>query len=351
MFIKFDNKFLDYSGRVDYETDKTIFIFPCSYVRVKFKGSSLNAIVDNKNVYWDNYLGIIVDGKQSKVKLSNDEGKQTVTLVEDEEAKLHEVMLFKRQDSCHQVGFYGFELDDDGILLEPPEKPHGKIEVYGDSVSAGEVSEAYDFVGKPDPGWHQGELSNSYYSYAWLTARKLNAQIHDIAQGGIALIDDTGWFNEPNYIGMESVYDKVRYNPAIGESSKWDFSKYTPDVVIVAIGQNDSHPDDYMAKDYHCSQAKNWRDHYRKFVLNLKTIYPDAHIVLCTTILEHHKNWDISIDEVCNEIADDKIHHFLFENNGSGTPGHIRKQEAEKMSDQLAAYIESLGIPSLRRGK
>ena len=66
--------------------------------------------------------------------------------------------------------------------------PERKIEVYGDSVYAGEVSEAVEYTGKEDPEYN-GEYSNSWYSYAWMTARKLNAQIHDIAQGGIALKD------------------------------------------------------------------------------------------------------------------------------------------------------------------
>ena len=351
MFIKFDNEFLEYSGRIDYETDKTIFVFPCSFVKMKFRGRTLRAVVDNNHGYWDNYLGLMIDGKLSKIKLSNDPGKQEPNLLENAEYNIHEVMLFKRQDSCHEIGFYGFITDDDTKLKVLPKKPEGKIEVYGDSISAGEVSEAYDFVGKPDPDWHKGELSNSYYSYAWLTARKLSAQIHDIAQGGIALLNNTGWFNAPDYIGMEYVFDKVRYNPVLGKPTKWDFSKYTPDVVIVAIGQNDNHPDDYMAKDYYCDKANNWREHYRSFVLKLKTIYPAAHIVLCTTILEHHRNWDLSIDEVCRNIADDKIHHFLFKNNGSGTKGHVRMQEAEEMSDRLAEYIESLGVSGLRRGK
>lgn len=47
---------------------------------------------------------------------------------------------------------------------------------------AGEVSEAVDYVEKEDPE-HNGEYSNSWYSYSWMTARKLGAQIHDIAQG------------------------------------------------------------------------------------------------------------------------------------------------------------------------
>ena len=149
MFIKFDNEFLEYSGRIDYETDKTIFVFPCSFVKMKFRGRTLKAVVDNNHGYWDNYLGLMIDGKLSKIKLSNDPGKQELNLLENAEYNIHEVMLFKRQDSCHEIGFYGFEADDDSKLQEIIKKTTGKIEVYGDSVSAGEVSEAYDFVGKP----------------------------------------------------------------------------------------------------------------------------------------------------------------------------------------------------------
>ena len=66
----------------------------------------------------------------------------------------------------------GFEIEDEAKLLELPDAPKRKIEVYGDSVSAGEVTEAVDYTGKSDPE-HQGGYSNSWYSYAWMTARML----------------------------------------------------------------------------------------------------------------------------------------------------------------------------------
>ena len=99
-----------------------------------------------------------------------------------------------------------------------------------------------------------------------MTARKLNARIHDIAQGGIALMDKTGWFHEPDAIGMEAIWDKLHYEPKLGESIPWDFSEYTPDAVIVAIGQNDSHPEDYMKEDIDCERSCLWRNKYRKFL-------------------------------------------------------------------------------------
>ena len=104
-----------------------------------------------------------------------------------------------------------------------------------------------------------GEYSNSWYSYAWMTARNLHAQLHDTSQGGIALLDKTGWFMEPDYLGIESCYDKIEYQPELSEVKPWDFSRYTPDVVIFAFGQNDNHPDDYMAEDYNSARSENWR--------------------------------------------------------------------------------------------
>lgn len=233
-------------------------------------------------------------------------------------------------------------LSIDGELLAPPPVPKRKIEVYGDSVSAGEVSEALDFVGKEDPE-HNGEYSNSWYSYAWLAARKLGAQIHDIAQGGIALMNNTGWFCEPDYIGMECVYDKISYHPDLGEIKKWDFKRYTPHVVILAIGQNDSHPVDFMKENPRGDMAEKWRRHYQDFVLKLRSVYPMAAIILTTTVLNHAKEWDDAIEEVCFSLGDKKVHHFLYRDNGCKTPGHIRIPEAEQMAEELSAYIESLG--------
>ena len=83
-----------------------------------------------------------------------------------------------------------------------------------------------------------------------MTARRLHAEIHDVAQGGIPLLDGTGWFAAPDYLGMESVYDKITYNPQLGESRQWDFSAYVPHVVIIALGQNDNHPDDAYAAEH-----------------------------------------------------------------------------------------------------
>lgn len=340
MMIYPDNEKLIYSGRIDWENPKEpVWVFPATHVTFRFTGDSLQVAVRNKHAYWNNYLGCIVDGEQTSIQLPEN-GEATISVpVKPTENGEHEALIFKRQDSCHELTLLGIELAEGGELLNPPAVPERKIEVYGDSVSAGEVSEAVDYVGKTDPE-HTGEFSNSWYSYAWITARKLHAQIHDVAQGGIPLIDGIGWFGNPEYMGMESVWDKVHYNYLMGTPTKWDFSRYTPDVVIVALGQNDSNPDDFMKNDYDGEKAVHWRESYRMFLGKLRATYPEAPIICCTTLLQHDPGWDKAIGEAVKAMNDPKITHYLYKRNGSATPGHLRIPEAEEMATELAAYIE-----------
>lgn len=344
MFIEADCGKLQYEGRIDFhEGKKPVMVYPCSSVKIRFFGKYLAVVMRNIRNYWDNYMGYFLDGQQNKVLLDNSLEEVRYVLLDEDEEKEHELLLFKRQDACHHVEIQGFYLNDGAVLLNCPQKPSRRMEVYGDSVSAGEVSEAVQYAGKPDPEGHNGAFSNSWYSYAWILARKLNAQIHDIAQGGIALRNGTGWFHEPEYIGMEQIYDKIGYQKELGAINTWNFQTYSPHVVIVALGQNDSHPVDIMKQDVNGAEAGKWKEQYQQFVKTLRTHYPNAHIILATTILEHDAAWDESIEECQKVLGDAKVHHFLYQKNGCGTPGHIRIPEAEQMAEELYRYIESLG--------
>lgn len=384
MFISPSDPRLIYCGRIDFDNlDAPVMVYPSSYVTFRFTGNLLKVKLTNKRSCWSNRMGCVVDGVQTAVLLYEDNEEHVYTIYGDnacvelknysadsschDEKKgvpagkndtektdtaekdngncevWHEVIFFKRQDSADYVTIHGFELEDGAELAanEAEKNKKLKIEVYGDSVSCGEVSEAVDYVGKADPV-HNGEFSNSWYSYAWMTARKLNAKLHNISQGGIALLDGTGYFGAPGYIGVESCYDKIQYFPGLGEVKQWDFSRYTPDVVVVAIGQNDAHPDNYMPEDYDGAKAKRWRERYEWFIRRLMQLYPEAKIVLATTILMHDAAWDRAIDDVCRRIASGRVHHFLYKRNGAGTPGHIRIPEAQEMSEELAAYIQRI---------
>lgn len=342
MKIAPDHELLQYSGRIDFEDRRApVFSFAGSWIKIRFKGSGISVEITNHRSYASNYLGCILDGEQGKLLLAQDGERHSYILGKRLREREHELLLFKRMDACHFFTFHGFELED-GEILPLPEKPARRIEVFGDSVSCGEVSEALDHVGKEDPP-HDGEFSNSWFSYSWMTARLLDAELHITAQGGAALLDGTGWFHGPDYIGMESIYDKTEYNPDICPVRSWDFGSWQPHAAVIAIGQNDANPENHMAEDASGEKAEKWRRRYQEWIERLMELYPRAHFILTTTILNHDAAWDAAIDQVCAQINSTRVHHFLYARNGCGTPGHIRIPEAAAMAEELSAYINSLG--------
>ena len=178
-----------------------------------------------------------------------------------------------------------------------------------------------------------------------ITARNLGAQLHNIAQGGIAIFDNTGYYHAPNYIGMETAYNKVCYFPeAEGGMTDWDFAKYTPHVVLFAVGQNDPHNEggeDFDINDP--AYRAKWKAAYKAIITDLRGKYPKARFVLLLTVLMHSPDWDKAVDEIAAELGDEKITHFMFTRTGKATPGHPRITEQYEMAEQLTAYLSSFG--------
>lgn len=330
---------LTFSGRIGCNDDgEPEFVFPCTYVKWRFHGTGAAVVVTGRRFYWDMFAGCNVDGRQYAFKLADGETTR-LELAHDLPDCDHEITFYKRQDACNNITVHGIILDPGAKMEEAPVLPARKLMVIGDSVSAGEVSEAVAYTARPDPEGHEGYYSNSWYSYSWLAARMLNAELHDIAQGGAALLDGTGWFDP----GMESIYDKLKYYPDTAHSVSWDMSRYVPHVIVVAVGQNDNHPEDYMKEDYDSDKSRHWRTRYGEFIAGLRALYPKALIVCTTTILGHDASWDRAIGEAVDGLNDPRISHFMYTGNGAATPGHIRIPEAEVMARELTEHILSFG--------
>lgn len=342
-FIKADNENLQYTGRIDFENPLApTIIYAGSMIKTRFEGRGLKIALKNYHSSYENAIGYIIDNKiHGKIVIEEHNKEIILEVPEALTSGEHDLILYKRSNSCHYFDFLGLVLEKGCNLLSPKPKPNRRIECFGDSVSAGEVSEAVDYIGQPDPENHEGRFSNAWYSYSMMTARRLDAELNNNAQGGLALLNKTGYFREGDYIGLESTYNKLRYNPELGYCNEWDFTKYTPHVVIFAIGQNDSHPYNYINED----KVKRiiWKNKYKDILIDLRSKYPNSLFVLITTLLEHDKGWDDALDEIVEELNDEKIVRYIFNRNGRGTKGHLRIQEADEMAEELSGFIKSFG--------
>lgn len=65
--VSLQDERLLYSGRIDDEDpQRPVFIFPASSLTFWFYGKRAVLEVENHRVFWDNYVGAWVDGKEKK---------------------------------------------------------------------------------------------------------------------------------------------------------------------------------------------------------------------------------------------------------------------------------------------
>lgn len=338
---------LYFMGRIDHREDGAYFFWAASQMQARFTGTYLDITVNNRTAWGEISIGYIIDGRQGRLPLPQyNDGKDTVyRLAENLEAdREHSITVFKRMSANHSYAVKDISTDGEFLLCEPQYSL--SLEFYGDSVSAGEVCEADDFIGRSDPVNAACIYDNSYYAYTWQTARLLDARFNNIAQGGIAVYDKTGYFHYPDMTGMESVYDKTCYFPEGGELTQWDFS-YIPDVVVFALGQNDNHngiTDKFDIDIYDEKTRRHWKDGYEKLISDVVSHYGKVKIVMLTTVLMHDAEWDDAIDEICTEMRakGHDIYHFLFSRNGRATPGHPRRAEHAEMARELSGFIHKI---------
>ncbi len=334
---------LQYMGRIDInDPDAPIFHWAGSLVKFRFSGKFLAITVKDHRCYGEPAIGYVLDGVVGKLMLSANcnDIPQTVQIPVEHDGT-HECIIYKRQDATHCFTLTEIQLDDAGNLMPSPPLPLRRIECYGDSVSAGSVVEAYDHVAACDPPVYDSTMDNAWYSYAMQTARLLNAQIHLNAQGGIALLDNTGYFDNGNF-GLETAYNKMGYLPFCG-CSEWNFSRYTPDVVLFAVGQNDHHVGDKDNCIPDDAKKELWLTTYCNIIGDLMQKYPEATFVLLLTVLQHDPFWEGMMDEVCERMQSPRVKRFRFTRTGIATPGHPRRQEQCEMACELSEYLLSMG--------
>ena len=137
-----------------------------------------------------------------------------------------------------------------------------------------------------------------------------------------------------------SAYDKLCYFPDL-PMTKWDFSRYTPDFVTVAIGQNDAHIDG-TDRLLTAEERERWLETYCTVLGDLMRKYPDAVFIVFLTILMHDPYWETLLDDACARMCSPRVRRFRFTRSGMATPGHPRIPEQCEMACELTEYIQGL---------
>lgn len=334
-FIAFDDQKISYMGRVGTTDSCAAIYWTGSSVKLQVQSTStVKALLSDE--YGNNYFYVIVDGKgDSAVKIKVLKEKQWYTLAANLDGGKHSIELFKVTNTDFiTTRFFGFETDAGARILKAAKKPARKIEFFGNSITCGHAAEneSHD-SGAP-------EFFNNYRAYGAITARHFNAQYHCTSKSGIGIT--ISWFPEV----MPDIYDRL--NPA-DSNSKWDFNRFTPDIVVVNLFQNDSwltnmpdHPQ-FKARFGNTKPSEEFIiDAYKDFIRSLRNKYPAAHIICSLGNMDATREgskWPGYINTAVASLQDEKIvtHFFAYKN----TPGHPVIKEQQAMADDLINFIES----------
>ena len=329
--VRFDDQRITYAGRTVFKPNAAELSWPGASVKINFKGTGIGAVLKDQDT--SNYYNIILDRKVI-AKVHPDTSRKNYVLAENLPAGKHTLELFKRTEwDKGKTWFYGFTPIKTASPLPASRPQKRKIEFYGNSITCGYATE--DKFGDSPTGYFE----NNYLSYAALTARHFNAQYSCIAKSGIGVL--VSWFP----LIMPEMYDRL---DATDPTSKWDFSKYTPDLVVINLFQNDDwitqkpdHPEFKHRFGSTAPSAETIVLAYKNFVQNIRSKYSKAQII-CTLgsmdATQKGSPWPGYVEKAVAQMNDEKIytHFFPYKN----TPGHPKVAEQQVMANDLIAYID-----------
>jgi hypothetical protein len=312
-----------YAGRMDFSDPASpVVVWEASTIAIDFEGDRV--AVRFTGTTGQVFFNAVVDDEGTVLALKEGMPDKALPLLVRGSGR-HHLVLFKRSEaSAGTTHFRGIEVAP-GAAVEAQAVPHYlmKMEIYGDSITAG----ACDEDGKDDQ-WADRSTHNAAKSWAALTAAAFSADYRNISISGIGLA--AGYDD----VVMGQVWDRI-YPTA--NSPKADLTKWTPDVVLVLLGDND----DSYPRDHKLPFPADFVQKYTDLIDNISYAYPMASIVLLnggmwagthSEVLE--KQWGEAVAAL--EAREPGISHYTF---AHWTMNHPRAADHRAMADELDAWL------------
>lgn len=220
------------------------------------------------------YLQYELDGVyQKRLKVTGD-SIQPIAITATHEGK-HIVCIYKATEATTGPVIIQKITGDNVNSIAPADRP--LIEFIGNSITCGAAADTAEV--KCGQGVYHDQ-HNAYYAYGPRVARALNLNFILSSVSGIGIYR-TWNMDTPS---MPQVYEKESFR--VNDTLLWDFKKYAPKIVSIALGTNDlSHGDSVHARRPFDSAV--FVKDYIAFVQLVKSKYPKATIALISSPMIH----------------------------------------------------------------
>lgn len=338
--ISADSPFIQYFGRIDFtDPQSPCYSWTGIYIEAKFTGTSISATIQG-----DNYTSydVFIDNAFA-LKFTAETGNHTYLLAENLKDTVHHVLIRKRNETnWSENSFLGFVLDNTANIVLPDAQPRFKMEFIGDSFVAGYGNEYGSRDG--ETGNEYEEHTNTHKAFGPLTARHYTAQYMINAYSGLGFVRNAN--------GVKPGYEYGAYYPymlqsRVGSSHQdplWDFSRYTPDIVVIHLGINDFAYSDLAEP----ADTKVFVEMYEDFVEDLRAKYNNtATFILMSCPVWKGNALEPSVEQVLNNQKAkgfDDLYTLHYSVEALSLDWHPDTTEHQYISSQLIELIESKGL-------
>lgn len=274
-----------YTGRWEFsDPSQPWCTWQASSIKARFRGTAIEAEFDGASK--PEYFRVIVDGKAAeskKIELATK--RQIYKLATGLDPGEHQIEIVKESYAGRgRMTFHGFNVPGGGLVEIAKTKQRLRIMFYGDSNLAGSSLEHEKNKGNPS-------LRGSYYSFAGIASRMLDADYHNISVGGAKI--DSG-----HNSGM-SFYDRLDFYEA---EPRWKPDSFPADLCVINLGAN----------DISAKSKKEIKKDYHAFVSTIRKFHPEAHIVLMNGYGWSREEPANYTDEIIAEMDDAKLSRLIF---------------------------------------
>jgi hypothetical protein len=334
-FIPANHKYIQYFGRWDFSDPlQPKHSWPGVYIYAEFTGTSIgiriNDVYNFYNVYLDDNLYTVFKGNKNE---------ETDYILADSLADTKHTFLFsKRNILFDQISsFSGLLLDKNGGLIEPKNKSERKIEFIGDSFTAAESNEAK----VQELEWlDRIPVTNIDKGFAPLIAKHYNAHYTTICRSGIGMVCD--WQGNTE-LTIPKRYDRTLMER---EEPKWDFSKWIPDVIVIALGLNDYSGLKDSAGQVSAANTEKFINGYVEFISILLNKYNSTKILIVAPYVSWLRTNLKLISDELKQKGFNNIYYTSYDyfKDGYVAYGHPTVETHKKMADQIIKYMDTFRL-------
>lgn len=240
----------------------------------------------------------------------------------------HRLVLTKRTEAnMGHARFAGLELSGKAVLSQPPAKPRtGSLLFIGDSITVGACNED----GAVDQ-WEDYSTHNNLRSYGALTAAALGADYRCIAVSGMGVCE--------GYVPVKAGEAWNRLYPTPTAPLAEPEPGWTPDVIFVNLGENDSS----FTRTNKMPFPAGFADGYVALVTAIRQANPEARIVLLRGGMGGGANdpalrkaWEEAVVRIGK--VDTNVSHFVFKH---WSEQHPRVADDEAMAAELGTWLRA----------